>query len=151
MPQLPVRETTIDGVTYRVKLLGGRAAFEASARAIGAWVNKVTPEDFEWLRERFADHTQVGIVDRAVDDQGRDHGDGRTRFVSLASVFDEHFCGGQEVRARMLRWYHFCIEANFGPFSDVLRGLVSFLTAQSPSTSPKIALGSAGGSSSSPD
>lgn len=139
MPELPIKEATIDGVTYKVKLLGGRVAFEAMSRAAAALANKISPEDFDWLREQFAATTNVGIVDAA--------GDGQTRFVPLASVFDEHFRGGPQVRARMLQWFHFAIEANFGPFSDVLRALTGFLRARSSSISPTTAPGSSGDSS----
>jgi hypothetical protein len=108
-----MQQETIDGVVYQVTPLGGNESFEAVARVgFGAGLQRISPENFLWLRERLAAGTKVGIIDK--------QGDGRTNFVPLDTVFNEHFRGNSPA---MLQWFKFAFEVSFGPFGDVVRAL----------------------------
>ena len=133
--------TAIDGTEYKVRQLGGKTASAIAHRCVRGVLalQDLPPEDFAYLRDTLADSTQIGVVDKA--------GDGRTNWVSLNTVYDEHFAGPSG-NAAQIKWLAFAWEANFGPFSDVVPSIMRFLKGLSLSGSAKASTGSAGGSSS---
>lgn len=143
-----VKRATIHGQQFEMQLLGGDTADEMIFRlGRGLAMTDLTVSDFKWAKQQFVECTKVGVVDKAVDDEGRDHGDGRTRFVALSSVYDDMFAGpdGRKLAGAFLKW---AWEENFGSFFDVLRSLRSARKEALSSISPKAAAGASGDSSS---
>lgn len=162
---IETREKKIGDSIYRVKQLGGRAAFDVQMTLMGALLSSLssghgvnlgllaedaegllvdpsavlrslTPAQRESLRKTFADSTKV-----LAPNEG-----GTPVAMPLETVYDDHFGGSRATDVWF--WLAFCLEVNFGGgfFSEVLARLRAAREARK-SASPKAAAGSSSASS----
>ncbi len=157
MPGRQTKETTIDGVQYRVTQMGmatadeflfrvGRvaSAFLVSPSSFFAILQQLPPSEFKWALSLLKDATEVLVVDEAHGPNGK--GETPAHWIKLATVYDEHFTGDHMGAWR--KWVAFAMEVCFGRFFADLLEDVRRRMAASISGSPKESPGSSGDSSS---